>query len=140
MLELQSGAIATYSQCQFTPDYHRNYVFIGTKGRMESFETQHRVKGWQADDRIEVLYRDGGQRETVRFDLEHGNHGGSDIRMIKSWLKSVLNKTFDTENPVGGRQSVAVGCLAAESLRTGNVWRTIPPISYKDSAINPAAG
>lgn len=133
MLELESGVLATYSQCHFTPDYHRNYVFIGTKGRMESFETQHRVQGWQTDDRIEVLYRDGGQRETVRFDLEQGNHGGADIRMIKSWLNCVLNKSFDSDNPIGGRQSVAAGCLAAESLRTGNVWRDIPRICLNSS-------
>lgn len=130
MLELKNGTLASYGQCHFTPDYHRNYVFIGTRGRMESFETQHRVKGWQEDSRIEILYRDGGPRKTIRFDLEQGNHGGADFRMIKSWLKGILGNSLDGENPIAGRQSVAVGCLAAESLRNGNRWMTLPPISY----------
>ena len=32
MMELENGAKAAYLQCHFTPDYHRNYVFIGTEG------------------------------------------------------------------------------------------------------------
>lgn len=129
MMELHNGVLATYSQCQFTPDYHRNYVFIGTKGRMESFETQHRVKGWQSDSRIEILYRDGTHRETIRFDLDHNNHGGADIRMIRNWLKCIKDKSFDPDNPIAGRHSVAVGCLAAEGLRTSNPWMTVPPLA-----------
>lgn len=126
LMELENGAIATYSQCHFSPDYCRSYVFIGTKGRMESFETQKRVTGWQ-DDRIEVLYRSGCERETIRFTLGEG-HGGADIRMIKSWLQSLRDGVVDTENPIAGRNSVAVGCLAAQSLRTDNPWMTLPAL------------
>lgn len=128
MLELESGALANYMQCQFTPDYHRNYVFIGTLGRMESFESMQRVKGWQNDTRIEILHRKGGYRETITFADEPGGHGGADIKMVKNWLTAVRNNSFNPENPIGGRQSVAVGCLAAESLRTGNNWMTVPPV------------
>lgn len=128
LMELESGAIATYSQCHFSPDYHRSYVFIGTKGRMESFEAQRRVAGWQKDDRIEVLYRDSIERETINFDLSSGGHGGADIRMIRKWLNSVASGKFDSENPIAGRQSVAVGCLAAQSLRTDNPWMILPPV------------
>lgn len=129
LMELESGAIATYSQCHFSPDYQRSYVFIGTKGRMESFESMRRVEGWQKGDRIEVLYRSGVERETIHFDLSGGGHGGADLRMIRDWLQSIREGRFDTKNPIAGRQSVAVGCLAAESLRTDNRWMTLPPIS-----------
>ncbi|PAW79614.1 MAG: hypothetical protein B9S32_03495 [Verrucomicrobia bacterium Tous-C9LFEB] len=128
LMELESGAIATYGQCHFSPDYHRSYVFIGTKGRMESFESMRRVEGWQKENRIEVLYRQGTERETIHFDLSGAGHGGADLRMIRDWLQSIRDGTFDGENPIAGRQSVAVGCLAAESLRTDNRWMTLPPI------------
>ncbi|MCE0498820.1 MAG: Gfo/Idh/MocA family oxidoreductase [Methylacidiphilales bacterium] len=130
LLELENGILANYSQCHFTPDYHRNYVFIGTKGRMESFEPMRRVKGWQDDCRIEILYRNSTERETIRFDSESPGHGGADIRMIENWLAALRDGVFDRENPIAGRQSVAVGCLAAESLRNGNPWMSLPPVLY----------
>ena len=130
LLELENGILANYSQCHFTPDYHRNYVFIGTEGRMESFEPMRRVKGWQDDCRIEILYRDSRTRETIQFDSEQPGHGGADIRMITKWLTALRDGSFDDGNPVGGRQSVAVGCLAAESLRNGNTWMTLPKVPH----------
>ena len=128
LLELENGILANYSQCHFTPDYHRNYVFIGTLGRMESFEAMQRVKGWQDTNRIEILYRNSPQRETIHFNTEFWGHGGADIRMIKNWLASIRDGSFDRENPIAGRQSVAVGCLAADSLRNGNAWMNLPQL------------
>ena len=32
-----SGAMVSYEQCHFTPDYWRNYTVIGTRGRAENF-------------------------------------------------------------------------------------------------------
>jgi predicted dehydrogenase len=130
LLELENGILANYSQCHFTPDYHRNYVFIGTKGRMESFEPMRRVEGWQEDCRIEILFRNSPERETIRFDSESRGHGGADIRMITKWLGALRDGSFDKENPIGGRQSVAVGCLAAESLRNGNAWMNLPQVPH----------
>jgi predicted dehydrogenase len=130
LLELEGGILANYSQCHFTPDYHRNYVFIGTEGRMESFEPMRRVAGWQEGYRIEILYRNFRERETIPFEIDPIGHGGADLRMMTSWLGALQNGTFDRENPIAGRQSVAVGCLAAESLRNGNIWKHLPPIPY----------
>ncbi|RAE38491.1 gfo/Idh/MocA family oxidoreductase, partial [Burkholderia multivorans] len=36
-MTLRSGALASYEQCHFTPDYWRNYTVIGTRGRIENF-------------------------------------------------------------------------------------------------------
>lgn len=127
LLELENGAQATYTQCHYTPDYHRNYVFIGTRGRMESFEPMGRVAGWQTDCRLEILYRAGKERETIPFETGPG-HGGADARMMTAWLTALREGQFDPENPIAGRQSVAVGCLAAESLRTGNPWMQLPAL------------
>ena len=128
LLELENGVLANYSQCHFTPDYNRNYVFIGTKGRMESLEPMGQVNGWQEDSRIEIMFRGKRERETIRFESGQTGHGGADIRMIEKWLGALRDGNFDPENPIGGRQSVAVGCLAAESIRTGNNWMSLPPL------------
>lgn len=114
---------------EFTPDYHRSYVFIGTQGRMESFEPLHRRGDYQREYRREVLFRDRRPTRTLRF--QHGvegGHGGADPRMVIDWLRSLQRGTPDPVNPIAGRQSVAVGCLAAQSLREDNARKTLPPL------------
>jgi len=128
LLELENGILANYSQCHFTPDYHRNYVFIGTQGRMESFEPMRRTTGWQEDCRIEILLRNSRERETISLHTTQGGHDGADRRMVEKWLTAIQDNSFDLENPIAGRQSVAVGCLAAESLRNGNHWMVLPKV------------
>jgi predicted dehydrogenase len=43
IMELENGIKASYLQCHFTPDYHRNYTFIGTEGRMENSEPEGKI-------------------------------------------------------------------------------------------------
>jgi hypothetical protein len=131
LMELENGVLANYSQCHFTPDYHRNYVFIGTRGRMESFEPMQRVEGWQKDARIEVLHRNGDKGESIVFDSLSPGHAEADRRMVIKWLGALRDGAFDRENPIAGRQSVAVGCLAAESIRNGNPWKVLPKIPFE---------
>ena len=38
IMELDGGIKASYLQCQFAPDYNRNYTIIGTEGRLENFD------------------------------------------------------------------------------------------------------
>jgi predicted dehydrogenase len=130
LMELENGALVSYTQCQFTPDYHRSYTFIGTKGRMECFEPQTRRNGWQNDHRIEILFRGAKTRRTECFQLDAGGHGGADARMLHSWLDDLVANRYNESNPVAGRQSVAVGCLGAESLRGVNDWKDVPPLPY----------
>ncbi|UZN00173.1 hypothetical protein OL548_10360 [Lysinibacillus sp. MHQ-1] len=43
MMELEGGIKASYLQCHFTPDYSRNYTFIGTKGRIENDDINNKI-------------------------------------------------------------------------------------------------
>jgi predicted dehydrogenase len=43
VMELDGGIKASYLQCHFTPDYHRNYTIIGTEGRLENSEPEMKV-------------------------------------------------------------------------------------------------
>jgi predicted dehydrogenase len=130
MMELEDGILANYSQCQFTPDYQRSYVFIGTQGRMECFCRQYRRNYGQKDYRLEVLFRDRRPGKTYHFpnDDEDEGHGGADPLIVLDWLQSVTAQQQDRQNPIAGRQSVAVGCLAAKSLRGDNAWQAVPPL------------
>ncbi|MHC4873747.1 MAG: Gfo/Idh/MocA family protein [Planctomycetota bacterium] len=123
MLELNNGIIATYNECHFSPEYNRNYCFIGTEGRLENCELKGEVYYWNRDGKgkrmkepTEIIstniMKDG--------ELEVG-HGGADPKIMKAFVDMLVN---DTEPPVpmrAGRESVAVGCMADDSIRTGNV-------------------
>lgn len=115
IMELENGIKASYLQCHFTPDYHRNYTFIGTKGRMENSEPDGKVyvktrksHSWeQYSDRV--------------YDIKkaEGGHGGADPVITREFIDLVLHDKQPVPSPLDGRMSVATGVAAAKSMRNG---------------------
>lgn len=117
MMELDGGIKATYMQCHYTPDYWRNYVFIGTEGRLENL-----------DDHSKVVLKTRG-RSKRRFNLAdrelavkeaHGGHGGADPLTCKDFVDMLLHDKRTVATPLAGRMSVAAGCAGTESIRNGS--------------------
>ena len=128
MMELEGGIKASYLECHFSPDYHRNFTFIGTEGRIENSEVEEKIWLWKRknqanqrpDETFDVSLKQDG-------DLELG-HGGSDILITQSFVDMVLD---DVEPPVpslAGRMSVAVGVCAQRSLENGGQVIDIPAV------------
>lgn len=114
IMELENGIKASYMQCHFTPDYHRNYTFIGTKGRMENSEP---------DGKVYVKTRKSNSWEELsdrEYDIKPatGSHGGADPVICGDFTKLVLTGEEPIPSTLDGRMSVAVGCAAAESMRS----------------------
>lgn len=115
-MELENGIKATYTQCHFTPDYWRNYVFIGTEGRMENLndstkvevKMRGRLSHWKngADRMYEVKQREGG-------------HGGSDPDIVRDFIELIRTGKQPLSTPLAGRMSVATGVAATRSIRSG---------------------
>lgn len=123
IMEMDAGIKATYMECHFTPDYQRNFTFIGTEGRIENSEIEHKVWLWKRKNDIT-------QHPDETFDVTPGQesalevgHGGADERITSAFIDMVLD---DLPPPVpmeAGRMSVAVGCLAQRSLENkGEVY------------------
>lgn len=119
ILRLANGVQAAYLQCHFTPEYLRNYVVIGTLGRLECNVER---------DELWVIHRPdqkAWQREPARVDYPRadteGGHGGADPRIAQSFLDLVLRDVPAVSHPLAGRMSVAVGCAAVQSLRDGGM-------------------
>ncbi|MBS4192059.1 Gfo/Idh/MocA family oxidoreductase [Bacillus sp. FJAT-49705] len=115
IMELEGGIKASYLQCHFTPDYSRNYTFIGTKGRVENDDV---------NDKIYVKTRKSNtwnEFSDITYDMkkELGSHGGSDPKICKDFVELILNNKQPLTTPFAGRMSVAVGCAATESIRSG---------------------
>lgn len=115
IMELEGGIKASYLQCHFTPDYSRNYTFIGTKGRVENDDV---------NDKIYVKTRKSNSwhgLSDITFDMkkEQGSHSGADPKICNDFVELVLNNKQPLTTPFAGRMSVAVGCAATESIRSG---------------------
>lgn len=126
IMELEGGVKASYLQCHFTPDYHRNYTFIGTEGRIENSEPDMKV--W-VKTRRSNSYRELADREYA-VKAAAGTHGGADPVICEDFLDMVLDGKEPVATPLAGRMAVAAGCAGAESMRNGGMPVEIarPPI------------
>jgi len=124
IMELDNGIKATYTQCHFAPDYFRNYTFIGTEGRVENLDD---------DSRIIVLTRDKRKKRskltkrTYYIKRTKGGHGGADSVICRDFIDMIISGKEPVATPIAGRMSVAVGCAATESLRSGGKVVKIKP-------------
>ena len=123
IMELEGGIKASYLQCHFTPDYHRNYTFIGTQGRVENSEPEMKV--WVKTRRSNT-WRDLADR-TYDVKPARGGHGGADPVICKDFVDMCLDGKPPIATPLAGRMSVAAGVCAAQSLRNGGVPVNVPP-------------
>lgn len=124
MMQLASGAQASYMQCHYTPDAERNYTFIGTRGRVENI-------GDSGDCEVHV-WTQRGPRKTpdIIYHLKpkSGTHGGADPVIIRNFLDFITQGTPTNANPVAARDSVAAGVQGHYSMRNGNVPMDIPEL------------
>jgi predicted dehydrogenase len=128
LMRLDNGVLASYQQCHYTPDAWRNYTVIGTEGRIENFgdgigENTY-VRLW---NRRRDCYVEEGN-ETFRLAHLDGGHGGGDPNIVAEFLRYVREGGAVKTSPVAARYSVAAGCMATESLRSGSVPMTVPKL------------
>jgi hypothetical protein len=123
IMQLEGGIKAAYLQCHFTPDYHRNYTFIGTEGRIENSEPDMAV--WVKTRRSNT-WRELADR-TYEVKRAVGGHGGADPVICKDFVDMVLDGVEPIAPPLAGRMSVAAGVCAARSLRSGGMPVDVPP-------------
>ena len=126
---LDNGVFASYEQCHFTPDAWRNYTIIGTEGRIENFGGApfgYIVRLWNR----RCHYNEFGD-EQYHFPIVRGKrgHDGADARIVDEFLRHVREDAKMTTSPIAGRQAVAAGCMAADSLRNDNMPREVPPVA-----------
>jgi len=140
LMQLANGVQATYQQCHYTPDSHRNYTVIGTEGRIENCgdyataEFQPVIRLWTR----RVAYVENGT-ESISVPPMPGGHGGADPEIVSDFLRYLETGQFAGAAPIDARQAVAVGELAARSLREGNRPMDVPPVPRHSSEPEPMA-
>ena len=131
LMQLDNSVIASYQQCHYTPDAWRNYTIIGTEGRIENFGdgigTETCVKLW---NKRQDTFRPEAD-ETFTMELVSGGHGGGDPRIVAEFVRYVREGGTINTSPVAARYSVAVGCKATESLRSGSTPMDVPELDQE---------
>ncbi len=127
LMQLDTGAQASYMQCHYAPDAERNYTFIGTRGRVENIGDYGRCD-------IHVWTKRGSRQDP---DIVHhlkpleGTHGGSDPAIIRAFIEFLRNGTPPNTSPVAARNAVAVGVLGHASMRAGCAPQDVPPVEKR---------
>ena len=128
LMRLDNGVLASYQQCHYSPDAWRNYIVIGTEGRIENFGDgiggDSCVRLWNT--RSDRYVADGD--EVFAISHRTGGHGGGDPSIVAEFLRYVREGGEIKTSPVAARYSVAAGCLATESLRNGSTPMLVPEL------------
>lgn len=130
MMTLDNGAMVSYQQCHFTPDYWRSYTIIGTEGRIENI----------GDVGEETIINVWNRRHyglepadiVIPIHPEPGGHGGADVRIMREFLRFARDGGPIETSPIAARYAVAAAEAATNSLRNGSLPQTITPASALD--------
>lgn len=122
LMQLENGVQVSYLQCHYTPDSCRNYTFIGTKGRLEN-------RGDHGECSVEVFTTrtDGTAAPDIVFNLKGKSegHGGADPLIVNEFIDYIRGIKEPTTSPIAARNAVAVGVMAAESIRNGSCLKEV---------------
>jgi len=127
LIDYDTGARVTYVECHFTPEYSREFTFIGTRGKMVAFYNN------EQDFLITVTYRHSKNRSVYHPGRVEGGHGGGDPMIVRRFLDLVERGRPVAHGIEGARDSAAIAIAALES-RKKNLPVAIPPVAPIEGA------
>ncbi len=120
IMQLEDGINAAYQECHFTPDYHRDHIVIGTKGRVCNDEFTNTVT-------LKTRSRHGLSDAVHTIHPTEGGHGGGDVLLCRDFIGAIRENRPLRNDPYSARMAVAVGVAAHESLRDGGKIVPVEP-------------
>lgn len=129
LVDYDNGARLSYVECHFTPEYTREFMFIGTQGKMEAFYNN------EQDFKIKVWKRHTKEPYYVYPEKVEGGHGGGDTGIIREFYERLQSGTPCMKGVKGARDSAAIAIAAYTSEETGSPV-TIPHVDYPEGIEN----
>ncbi|NLM76953.1 MAG: Gfo/Idh/MocA family oxidoreductase [Ruminococcaceae bacterium] len=123
LVDYDNGARLTYMECHFTPEYTREFMFVGDKGKIEAFydnEQNFKIKLWKRFEK-EPRY--------IYPEKSEGGHGGGDTGIVEAFLGCLQEGKPSMKGAKGARDSAAIAIAAAESEESG-MPVLIPDVPY----------
>jgi len=103
----------TYNECHYTPDDNREYIFIGTKGKLKLDD---------AAGKLFIQLRPGvHQKEIMEYNpgTISGGHGGGDVQLFFDLAYCLDNRKQPLAGVQAGLDAIQLGLLSHESIRQG---------------------
>ncbi|WJH34684.1 Gfo/Idh/MocA family oxidoreductase [Paenibacillus sp. CC-CFT747] len=117
LIDYDNGARISYMECHFTPEYTREFMFVGTKGKIWGFYNN------EQDFKIRVLKRFTEEEQVYYPEKREGGHGGGDTGIVNEFVRLVQKGEPVFQGIKGARDSAAIAIAASESSETGMpVW------------------
>jgi predicted dehydrogenase len=113
LMQYANGVKVSYNECHYTPDDNREYVFIGTKGKLKLDDAAGKLFV-----RIRKSAREKDYMEYTPGGLD-GGHGGGDPRLFIDLANAIDRRTQPLAGAQAGLDAIRVGLLAHESIRQG---------------------
>jgi predicted dehydrogenase len=113
LIDYDNGARVSYMECHFTPEYTREFMFAGTKGKITGFYNN------EQDFKITVMKRHSKEVQTYYPERRSGGHGGGDQSIVDTFIALVKKGEPAMPGIWGARDSAAIAIAAAESAETG---------------------
>jgi predicted dehydrogenase len=110
VIDYENGVKASYNECHFTADDNREYIYIGTEGKL-----------WM-DDRAGTIriQKRWNRQPTIEWNVRaDGGHGGGDEALLDDIVKCVRGKGEPVAGAESGYFSILLADGAARSVRLG---------------------
>ncbi len=115
IIDYEKGARLSYMECHFTPEYSREFMFVGDKGKMTAFynnEQEFKIMVWKRHEEKPVYYYPPKVEGL-------GAHGGGDDGIIREFSKRILSGKPCMIGIKGARDSAAIAIAAYQSEESG---------------------
>lgn len=130
LIDYDNGARVSYFECHFTPEYTREFMFTGTKGKITGFYNN------QQDFKITVMKRHSKEVQTYYPERRSGGHGGGDSGIVDTFVDLVKKGEPAMPGIWGARDSAAIAIAAAESAETGLPVRISPNDAFVKAGVS----
>ncbi len=128
IIQYDNGRRAFYAECHFTPEYTREFTFIGDKGKMVGQYTNEKFF-------IQVIHRYSGKTETYEVPPNtEGGHGGGDKRILKEFVSCCIGACkHPLADGTAGYDSTFVAEYIQKSIETGQIIFKKNAVSQKQA-------
>ncbi len=117
LLEYENGVKVSYLECHYTPDDNREYIFIGTKGKLKLDDV---------NDIITVELRHGmyDRKEKITFEnLQSGEgHGGGDKYILDDFIYALSTGQQPNAGGEAGFEAIEAGLVAHNAINDCEIF------------------
>lgn len=120
LIHYANGAKVSFTECHFTPDYQREFTFIGDRGKLEIVDFYCRNGVGAPRHHLRISQRHTLTVTDLTVQLGEGGHGGGDQQMLIDFIEVLQGKRSQVlANGRTGVISTALAEAAEKSVISG---------------------